>query len=84
MSAMLRPAPDAQPGAKQEEIKPAPVAAAESSDSKDTVASLGLEKYAFELDLNGVVIVPPEVTGLTPDRVDRMCELTLNSLYLNV
>ena len=44
---------------------------------EDAIAELGLEKYAYELDMNGLVVVPPEVTGLTEERVDMLVALLL-------
>jgi len=41
------------------------------------IADLKLEKYALELEMNGLTVVPPEVTGVTLERVDKMVELLL-------
>jgi len=37
-----------------------------------SIAELGLEKYALELEMNGLTVLPPEVTGLTPERCDDL------------
>lgn len=41
------------------------------------IAELNLEKYALELELNGYTVVPPEVTGVTMDQVDELCDQLL-------
>lgn len=41
------------------------------------IADLKLEKYALELEMNGLTVVPPEVTGITMEQCDRMVELLL-------
>ena len=37
----------------------------------EEVKSLGLERYVLELETDGLTIVPPEVTGVTPEFLDR-------------
>ncbi len=39
--------------------------------SNEGLQAKGLEPYIEELDSNGLTIVPPEVTGVTPEFVDR-------------
>ena len=41
------------------------------------ISRLGLERYVLELEVDGLTVVPPEVTGLTDELVDRMVELLL-------
>ena len=43
----------------------------------DEIRSRGLERYALELETDGLTIVPPEVTGVTSDFVDRCTEKLL-------
>ena len=44
----------------------------------DEIKNLGLERYVLELETDGLTIVPPEVTGVTPDMLDRQTEVLLN------
>lgn len=55
------------------------MAAAEKyfTESQKTVAEMGLEKYVLDIELNGFTIVPPEVTGLTDEKIDRLVGLLL-------
>lgn len=41
------------------------------------IRDLGLEQYAFELEVDGLTVVPPEVTGVDDTTVDRMVDLLL-------
>ena len=41
----------------------------------EEIKTLGLEKYAEELERDGLTIVPPEVTGFGVDRIDEIVEL---------
>ena len=43
----------------------------------DPIKELSLEKYALELDTEGLTIVPPEVTGVEPALVERVTEVLL-------
>ncbi len=43
----------------------------------DEVRKLGLERYLLELETDGLTIVPPEVTGVTPEALDRCTEVLL-------
>ena len=43
----------------------------------EEIKTLGLEKYAEELERDGLTIVPPEVNGFGLDRIDEMVELIL-------
>ena len=43
----------------------------------DTIKELGLEKYALELDMNGLTIVPPSVTGVGSDLFERCTQSLL-------
>ena len=38
---------------------------------------LNIEKYALELDVTGYTIVPPEVTGMTPEKIEKIRNLLL-------
>ena len=44
---------------------------------RKNIEDLGLESYVWELDNNGYVIVPPEVTGVTPTMVDALSDALL-------
>lgn len=39
------------------------------------ITELGLERYVLELESDGLTIVPPEVTGVTPELIDRCTEV---------
>ena len=41
------------------------------------IRDLGLEPYLLELEVDGLTVVPPEVTGVGLDRIDHMVELIL-------
>ena len=43
----------------------------------DEIKDLGLEQYVLELEADGLAIVPPEVTGVTPEFLDRCTEVLL-------
>lgn len=43
----------------------------------DEIKDLGLERYVLELETDGLTIVPPEVTGVTPEFLDRCTEVLL-------
>ena len=47
------------------------------TDAQRNVAELGLEKYVLEIELNGFTIVPPEVTGLTEQKIDHLVNLLM-------
>ena len=47
------------------------------AESENLIESLGLEKYALELDQRGLAIVPPEVTGFDKDAQERCIEQLL-------
>ena len=47
------------------------------TESHRTIAEMGLEKYVLEIELNGFTIVPPEVTGVTEDKVDYLVDVIL-------
>jgi hypothetical protein len=44
----------------------------------DEIKDLGLEPYVLELETDGLTIVPPEVTGVTPEFLDECTEILLN------
>jgi len=44
----------------------------------EVITSRGLEQYVLELETDGLTIVPPEVTGVTPELLDRCTEVLLN------
>ncbi len=43
----------------------------------DEVRKLGLERSLLELETDGFTIVPPEVTGVTSEALDRCTEVLL-------
>ena len=43
----------------------------------EEIRSHGLERYVLELETDGLTIVPPEVTGVTPEFLDRCTEVLL-------
>ena len=43
----------------------------------EEIKTLGLEKYAEQLERDGLTIVPPEVNGFGVDRIDEIVELIL-------
>ena len=43
----------------------------------DEIKNLGLERYVLELETDGLTIVPPEVTGVTPAFLDHCTEVLL-------
>ncbi len=43
----------------------------------DEVKRFGLERYVLELESDGLTIVPPEVTGATPEHMDRCTQALL-------
>ena len=47
------------------------------TESQKNIKEMGLETYVLDIELNGFTIVPPEVTGLTDEKIDRIVELLL-------
>ena len=45
------------------------------------IEALGLEKYARELDRDGLTIVPPEVNAFGMDRIDQIVERILDRAH---
>ena len=43
----------------------------------DEIRTHGLERYVLELETDGLTIVPPEVTGVTPEFLDHCIEVLL-------
>ena len=43
----------------------------------DEIKTRGLERYVLELETDGLTIVPPDVTGVTPEFLDRCTEVLL-------
>lgn len=43
----------------------------------EEIKNLGLERYVLELETDGLTIVPPEVTGVTPEFIDKCIEVLL-------
>ena len=43
----------------------------------DEVKSLGLERFVLELETDGLTVVPPEVTGISADLLDRCTDVLL-------
>ncbi len=43
----------------------------------DEIQDLGLEQYVLELETDGLTIVPPEVTGVTPEFLDHCTKVLL-------
>ena len=41
------------------------------------ITRLGLEEYVLQLEVDGLAVVPPEVHGVTEDRIDRLASLLL-------
>ena len=41
----------------------------------EEITGLGLERFVLELESDGLTIVPPEVTGVTPELLDRCTEV---------
>ncbi len=39
------------------------------------ITEFGLERYVLELESDGLTILPPEVTGVTPELIDRCTEV---------
>eukprot|EP00413_Alexandrium_margalefii_P019705 CAMPEP_0204531032 /NCGR_PEP_ID=MMETSP0661-20131031/10951_1 /ASSEMBLY_ACC=CAM_ASM_000606 /TAXON_ID=109239 /ORGANISM="Alexandrium margalefi, Strain AMGDE01CS-322" /LENGTH=328 /DNA_ID=CAMNT_0051537161 /DNA_START=57 /DNA_END=1043 /DNA_ORIENTATION=- len=52
-------------------------AASNARKQAKAIAELKLERYALELEMNGLTVLPPEVTGITPEQCGRMVELLL-------
>ncbi|MEM7016788.1 MAG: phytanoyl-CoA dioxygenase family protein [Pseudomonadota bacterium] len=48
-----------------------------SSQLSDEIKEYKLEPYVLELETEGLTIVPPEVTGFTPEHMDRCIEVLL-------
>ncbi len=44
----------------------------------EAIVESGLEGYVEELEANGLTIVPPEVTGVTPQVIDRAVQTLLD------
>ena len=44
----------------------------------NTIQELSLEKYVYELDTEGLTIVPPEVTGVSSSHFEHCIEVLLN------
>lgn len=47
------------------------------TESQKIVSEMGLEKYVLDIELNGFTIVPPEVTGMTDEKIDRLVDLLM-------
>ena len=47
-------------------------------DRNAEISALGLEPHVLELELNGYAVVPPAVTGVTPEEIDRLTQLLLD------
>ena len=47
-------------------------------DRNAVIADLGLEPYVLELELNGYAVVPPTVTGVSEEAIDRLTQLLLD------
>ena len=43
----------------------------------DGIVRFGLEKYLLELESDGLTIIPPEVTGVSPEIIDRCTNVLL-------
>lgn len=43
----------------------------------EEVKDLGLEQYVLELETDGLTVVPPEITGVTPEFLDQCTEVLL-------
>lgn len=43
----------------------------------DEIKNLGLERYVLELETDGLTIVPPEITGVPPEFLDKCTEVLL-------
>ena len=41
------------------------------------ITELGLEEYVLELEVDGLTVVPPEVHGVTDERIDELAQLLL-------
>ena len=48
-----------------------------ASNMHAEISRLGLEQYVEELETNGLTVVPPAVTGVTQDLVDRCVTVLL-------
>lgn len=48
-----------------------------ASQLSDEIKQFGLEPYVLELESEGMTIVPPEVTGVAPELLDRCTEVLL-------
>ena len=44
---------------------------------QESIKSLGLDKYIAELEINGYTVVPPSVTGVSNEEIDRLTDLLL-------
>ena len=49
-----------------------------TNELSDEVLALGLEQYALELNNDGITTVPPQVTGVSSELIDRCTEVLLN------
>ena len=47
----------------------------DSVQVNETIEKLNLEKYALELETNGLTIVPPEVTGFAKPQIEKCVEV---------
>ena len=48
---------------------------ATATQLSEEIRGLGLERFVLELESDGLTIVPPEVTGVTPELLDRCTEV---------
>ncbi|MEE2782181.1 MAG: phytanoyl-CoA dioxygenase family protein [Pseudomonadota bacterium] len=53
-----------------------------TTDLSDDIIRFGLEQYALELESEGLTIIPPEVTGVTPELIDRCTNILLEKFEL--
>ena len=52
--------------------------AGRGTERNAAISALGLEPYVLELELNGYTVVPPSVTGVAPEMIDRLTQLLLD------
>ena len=55
-----------------------PDAATRQTNRNAAIAELGLEPYILELELNGYAVLPPTVTGVSEEAIDRLTQLLLD------
>ena len=41
------------------------------------IAELGLEEYVLQLEVDGLAVIPPEVHGVSEERIDELAQLLL-------